>query len=259
MRRGTAGRAFSLIEILVAAAVLAILLLIVAGLVNNTAILTTVSNRRLSADSEGRQLLDRISSDLHRAILRDDLPQRIVKSSGNDGITFYAQSDGYSGDRGISRLSYGIVNDRILRGAEGTYWSGSPEQNVAFQSPDLPSVADMESENMAQGVFRLELAFLMRDGTIKASVPSLTGKTPATQVAAVIVSIAVLDPAVRTKTDVSLSALAAAFPDAQDGRNPAELWTEAMNGPSFGPDAPVCPPPVREALRIYQRHCFLEN
>ncbi len=247
--------AFSLVEVLVASAVLAILLVIVAGIMNNTVDLTKVSNRRSSADGEARQALDRITSDLHAAILRNDLPQRITKETGNDGLTFYAQRDGYEGDRGISRVSYGVMSNALLRGADGTSWDTNSGKNVAFGGTNVPALADMESEALAPGIFRVELAFLMRDGTIKESATNMVSTDPAKDVKAIIVAVAALDPTIRRQITASSDALPLQFRDAVNDSDIASRWNDdlaTLNASQY-------PPSVRAAIRIYQRYCFLER
>lgn len=258
-KKGILGKieAFSLIEILVASAVLAILLLVVAGLMNNTVDLTKISNRRSYADGEARQALDRFSTDLHTAILRSDLPQRIIKEQGNDSLTFYAQRDGYEGDRGVSRISYGVLTNMLVRGSDGTSWESNA---VAFGGTNLSAVSDMESEMMASGIFRLEIAFLMRDGKIKESVTNLVSSIPSQDVKAIVVGVIALDPEVRKKMTGSMDDLGAHFRDAVDGDpanniDIANRWNEDL----ATVDPAQYPAAVRGAIRIYQRYCFLER
>src|SRR5438105_265062 len=96
---------FTLVELLVSVAVLVLLVLFVTTLVNSAATITTVSNKRMDADSQARQLLDRMAIDFAQMVKRNDLDffakgTTAPNSVGgamivNDQIAFYSQVPGY--------------------------------------------------------------------------------------------------------------------------------------------------------------------
>lgn len=269
---------FTLLEIMVASAVLILLLAAVVSLVNSAALLTTLSNREISATSEARQALDRMGVDFSSAILRRDLPALVEKEPGNDAIYFYSAGDGYVGDRGISVVGFFIEDDRLHRGVTGTSWEagGSNEIQMRFNVPlddfdnqDIFNI--MESEIMGRDIFRFELAFLMIDGEIRAE-PILLEENdegddfdpvettnPLENVRAVIVGIAALDDRARRMMTGNIATLAGEFPDAVDNQDILSLWGDVLDDPSFYQASAGFPSQVKAAVRIYQRFYYLDH
>src|SRR4029079_19396696 len=97
--------AFTLVELMVTMAVLALLVLFVSSLVNSAATITTLGNKRMDADTQARQLLDRMAVDFSQMVKRDDV-DFFAKGTvaprtgggtmpGNDQIAFYSAVSGY--------------------------------------------------------------------------------------------------------------------------------------------------------------------
>lgn len=252
--------AFTLIEIMVAMAVLVVLLLMVVGLVNSTASLTAHANKRISAEQEARQVLDRISKDLERIVLRSDLGQRIEKlANADDTLSFYAQVKGYEGDRGLTRISYKLSDGRLVREASGTFWNSADGQQAPFHTTNLPATVASESEVIGPHVFRYEVAFLMGDGRIQASVPAFTSTNASNQVRAIIVGVAVLEEKSRKIMTGDISDLGREFGDATNNQDIQSLWGSVISDSAFYPNPPdpEFPNTVRAAVRVYQRYYFL--
>jgi len=273
--------AFTLLEILVAVAVLAVLALIMVGILDSTAKVTGSSQQRMSADSGARQALDRIGADILAALRREDLHDVVEKRPGNDRIVFFAQAEGYGGDRGISQVSYcgsdhpdlgsaseNFGNGVLLRGSSGKNWTGTGQLSFGA-APSLPAMDASQMELAAADIFRFELGFLMGDGRIETTLPPVSGNAylltanrsapAADQVRAVIVSIAALDQRGRVLIDdATLAALPGKLVDAarvaagaQD--NILQVWRNAIQADTD------LPPPVRNAIKVYQRVYFLQN
>jgi prepilin-type N-terminal cleavage/methylation domain-containing protein len=241
---------FTLIEVLVSVALLAILLLIVTSLFSQTLSVSAVSNHRISADSGARQALDRLGADFSHALIRSDLPARIEKQPGNDGIAFHAASEGYTGDRGISRVGYRIQDDsgQLERGAQGLFWDGPAARKLELGGANFGDIDDGASyEVLGKDIFRFELAFLLSDGTIVTEVSALRPDSNSLQPVAVIVGIAVVDPALRQLTGENLAQL---YPDALPGEDVLTLWGRELHTAGFGG---AIPPRVLAGIRIYQR------
>lgn len=249
---------FTMVEVLLATAVLAALLVVIANLTSNTAKVTSTSNRQISADAAGRQILTRLSLDFSQAILRKDLPQLIEKLSGNDRITFYAQADGYEGDRGVSKIAFRVEEGFLERGAQGMYWEagGTGGNIIEFNSSALASVPDDDFEVIADEVFRIELAFLMDDGTIKADAVTFRSET-GPNVKAVIVGIATLDMETRKMMSGNIEDLGEELPDAQNDRDIMSLWGPLRNDSAFLSGDSSFPTIVRANVRFYQRYFYL--
>src|SRR5437016_7380518 len=98
-------RGFTLAELLVSVGVLVLLVLVATQLLNSAATITTLGHKQMDADSQTRQLLDRMAIDFAQMVKRSDVdyyvkssaiaPLRNVLQPGNDQITFYSTVPGY--------------------------------------------------------------------------------------------------------------------------------------------------------------------
>jgi len=242
---------FTLIEVLVSTALLTLLLVVVASLTSDTASISTSSQRKLTAAASARQVLDRFSTDISTALMRADLPQKMEKNEGNDVIGFYAQAQGYQGDREISRVEYRLVGDELLRGATGFAWEGGTD-TVDWGASTFTSPGSGDFEILGRGIIRFEYLFLLKDGTMAGSVSSLT------EAAAIIVGVVAIDSqalALMDGNDPAASAqqLADLFPDISVGVATQDIytqWTRLMNQPGFGSGFPSA---VLSGMQVYQR------
>src|SRR5437870_12018537 len=114
--------AFSLVELLVTVAVLALLVLLFTQLLNSAATITTLAHKQMDADSQARQLLDRMAVDFAQLVKRSDVdffgkgtvaPNSVGGAmTGNDQIAFYSGVPGYYPSTGsqspVSLVSYRI-------------------------------------------------------------------------------------------------------------------------------------------------------
>jgi len=162
---GTDHSAFTIIEVLVAVSVLALIVAMMAQVINSTTIATVASGRNIDSDTQVRCVFDRIESDLNCALKRDDLDFYFNTQNGNDEIYFYSEVDGYyeSGDPAMSgsgrltdRNTVALVgyrlNDKISGGtrfelerlSRGLHWWDTNQQSGLYTSISfLPStIAD---------------------------------------------------------------------------------------------------------------------
>jgi len=293
--------AFTLIELLVAFAVFLILIALVAQLVANARLLTNTSRWRLDADEQARFAFDRIGLDLANMVKRRDVDFLFQPAvhKGSDALYFFSGVPGIGGApsrvSGVSLVGYAIDDDyRLIRLAKTREWSdlqtlsyddatGAPVGGILA----APVLSDSDFHVLCQGVFRLDLYFLLKDGTYAALPmrPANTDSTPLvgrkvdgtgrglmvvgvdgsgspvwraigwSDVAAVTVTLGVLDSSNHDFAG-DLSGLAAAFVKAPEVQAPgttqvmpAKLWTLALQGGGGG-DLPAR---VRSSVRIYQR------
>jgi len=268
--------AFSLIEILVAAAVFMLMAVLVVGMVDGTMRVTTKSKQRISADAGARQALDRMAEDFSHAVVRPDLPFRIEKANGNDSIAFLANAEGYTTGRGLSVIGYKVENNALLRGAEAKSWDGA--NPVAFTTlsnaaadPNYLTISSDDPDNYelaASDVFRLEIAFLTANGTTTNTVgtnsvisssyvasmaaPLRAGGT--NNIRAVIIGIAAMDRRDSERlTPDDKAKLISCFPDAGSGQD-IDILT-SWNGFLTNANMPAA---ARGSIRIYQRYIVLQ-
>jgi hypothetical protein len=121
-----------LVELLVSVGVLVVLVLTFGQLLKSTATITTLGHKQMDADSQARQLLDRMSIDFAQMVKRSDVdyylkssaasPLRHVLQPGNDQIAFYSNVPGYYPTAG-SQSPFSLVAYRVNSG------SGTPAYN----------------------------------------------------------------------------------------------------------------------------------
>lgn len=238
-------RAFSLIEVLVAAAVFAVLLLLFLQMTSGASELTGHSKRRMDSLVDARSALDRLGFDLDQRVRDPAVPLLVEKQAGSDALTFYAASQAGGASRPVSSLSYRVKDHLIQRGVQATAWSGT--NPVVFQPSAIPKPADPEFDSLTTAVFRMECSFLLK------STHTLSASPPASwdDLAAILVAVAVMDRREYDRLSSSdIDNLAAAFPDATDGASILPAWNAAL---STLPG--IIPQQAAAAVRIHQR-CF---
>jgi len=265
--------AFSILELLVAMAVFAIVVVVLLSVADSAIRVTSASRLRMSADSASREALGRMAADFSAQLQRKDLPDIVEKRTGNDRMVFHAEVDGYGGVRGISRTSY-LVSDHpevvnavdnfgrmvLLRGVEGVGWE-SGSQGLLFGSSNIATSVNLGTLDVAASdVFRLEFLFLMADGTLRATPPTASvgtnmnllrawGELSAGEtVTGVMVALAALDSKSRALLPPNgLETLAGLLPDGVAGTDDIlTQWEGAL-------DAGNLPHPVLKSVRFYQR------
>jgi prepilin-type N-terminal cleavage/methylation domain-containing protein len=284
---------FTMIEILVAITVLAILMAFIAQLLNNASILTAKGMKRMDADTQARMALDRMALDLSKMILRKDLDYLFDKKNGNDQMAFFSESTGYfpSGVTGttpksnVSLVGYRIKDNKLERLSKGLIWNGvtsatsgasglgAGDNPLVFLPRTIsltwPNVAgtggDADYQVIADQVFRMEFCFVVKNDTtdpVLSSDPFLSPNTATnlnglSDVVAVVVSIAVLDT--KSRLIISTTQLNDAGGVLNDVSGsvipdlPLKLWRSKVNS-GLG-----LPPASASNVRIYQRYCYLNR
>ena len=275
-RRPGTGRAFTLVELLVALAVFALVAVMLFQIVLFTGRAITADNARLDAAAQARQFFDRLGADLAARPRRLDLGGLWFQKNDdpsnhagvNDAIQFYSQTAGYHATRQLSLVSYrvgsapagaGQVSGAVCleRAAEGTVWTGSQPQ-VVFLPLSAPAVAATPTpaasnyDVLSGGIFRLEIGFLLNTGTFN-NTPSTSLGTNMhySGVTGLVVAVAVLDArSRRLLSDAQLTALAGLFKDCPAKADPVSSWNAALKDSAFAPGVPRA---VMQNLRCYQR------
>ena len=307
--------AFTLLELLVAMAVLALLMLAIAHLFTSATFITTTGNKHMDADAQARGILDRMGFDFSKMVKRSDVdyyikqPGNTAAQKGNDQIAFFSEVNGYSSGTPspVSLVAYRIntdstsqAYDKMERLGKGLLWNGDPSTSTPMvflpipiasplpsplptpmpnpaPTPAWPQAAsstdsDSDYELVGPQVFRLEYFYVLKgqEGSIiNASILSDTPwdtRAPLNHtsvnglqdVAAVVVTIAILDPKSRVIVpDSQLITLAERMKDFDPDTmpNPGDLaaqWQTAAN-------ASTLPRSVSSSIRIYQRTFYLNK
>jgi type II secretory pathway pseudopilin PulG len=188
---------FTLVEIVVSIAVLGLMMIGVAQ-VMNSAIGTTIGGyKHMDADTQARMVLDRMAFDISRITKRSDVDYYFQKNTtvagttpGNDQMAFYSESGGYypsgvtssAGGSDVSLVGYMIINNQLCRLSKGLSWNGynaslpamvfNPLANAAGSSltsntltstwSGIANGTDSNYQVIGDQVFRLEYCFLVQ-------------------------------------------------------------------------------------------------
>jgi hypothetical protein len=152
-----------LAELLVSVGVLVLLVFMASQLLNSAATVTTLGYKKMDADSQARQVLDRMAFDFAQMVKRSDvdyylkssaaLPYRRVLQPGNDQIAFYSLVPGYYPLTGynvqnpFSLVAYRVNSDstsplynKLERMGKGLVWNGFIPTPTPTGTPPTPPV-----------------------------------------------------------------------------------------------------------------------
>jgi prepilin-type N-terminal cleavage/methylation domain-containing protein len=146
--RSRSAAGFTLVEILVSLAVLGLMMLGVAQILNGTLITSLGAYKHMDADTQARMVLDRMAYDIAHIVKRNDVDYVFQKNTlagtfkGNDQMAFYSESGGYypsgvsaspgGGGGEVSLVGYMIpnnaatpnLNNQLCRLSKGIAWNG---------------------------------------------------------------------------------------------------------------------------------------
>jgi len=277
---------FTLAELLVSVGVLVLLTLLATQLLNSAATIMTLGHRQMDADSQARELFDRMAIDFAQMIRRPDVDYYLKSSTtandcrlctrqrGNDQIAFYSTVPGWSALTGaqqgpVSIIGYRInvsgttLSNRLERLGEALVWNGATSDtrsdgrpaSVIFWAPLNPwaNLTNSPFDIIGRDVFRFEYYYLLKNGDLSSTPWYATSSVRGMQdVSAIMVDIAVIDP--KSRVLLSNSDIAGLAEDLADysGQAPGGLlagWRAALDGNTS------LPRPALSSVRLYQR-CF---
>lgn len=260
---------FTLIEMLVAVAILTMLVVLVAQMVGSVATGTSSSSKHISADDEARLVFDRMTADFAGMVTRPEVNPLWVTNRGNDAFYFYSQAPGLftntsstvNSDSQIALIGYRVTTNGLERLGKGLGWD-----DLVFatnQSISISTATATEYSAIAPSVFRLEYTLFMKPGSTNSNgttnganvhAPTNNLGQSMNDVAGVVIAIGILDQASRKITPASTingwSNDTTTFPDAGVTGIPIGSWiTNARMLP-----ASSLPAAARSQIRVYQRY-----
>jgi len=282
-RRGRSG-GFTLAELVVSMGVLVLLVLLFTQLLNNAESITTLGHKQMDADSQARQLLDRMAIDFAQLVKRSDVdffakgtvaPNSVGGAmTGNDQIAFYSTVPGYYPATGsqspVSLVAYRVNSlsgttafNKLERLGKGLVWNGVSNNDVpvvfmpltiaaTWPAATSSSLADLDGnyETIGPRVFRFEYCYLLRaDGSL-----SITAPSDISQIAAIVADIAVIDSKSKVLlNDTQITSLAGQLVDYAAGMTPGQLrnnWQNTLNANT------TLPRPALSGVRLYERSFY---
>jgi len=238
-------------ELMVAAAVLAILGLVVVRITEATSDTSRRDTRMAGASAEARSVFDSIGRALLTRVRLAGLPAAVNSPAGNDSVELLSRARGFDGDRPASSISYKIVDDgqkvRLERAALGMEWMPGPKSLTFPVALPPPAITDFQP--ISNAVIRLEVCGLFSDGSIKAQ---STFDLEDESLRALIVSMVVLDErGQKALSPAQISALLVKFSDAINAEIPATSWRSFLLSEDL--TASGLPGDLKNSLHIFQR------
>lgn len=282
-------RGFTLVEVLVAILILALLCLILGSLTSNMQRILRYSLRRMDSDEMAQLALARLSTDIQGMFPRRDIPFSV--STGTSPGPFLGiitavptAATSVPGNRMIAAVYYRVANDQdsgaifrtghlTLQRAAKTITNtqagflGVDTTNTPVLFSGLPAAlqpASSDYDVLADGVIAVNVSLQRTsDGHVVAAPATATNSTvladgdpDISKISALVVTLLVLDrQSFALLNPAQVTTIASKFPPPQEsdllsGKLAAEEWTTIADDST---QFPGLPPPAVQSLRIYQR------
>ncbi|PAW77481.1 MAG: hypothetical protein B9S32_10810 [Verrucomicrobia bacterium Tous-C9LFEB] len=261
-RSGRSG--FSLMELLVAMAVLVIISALLFQISEQTHRAVRTSHQQMDATQQARIVLDTLSADFSNLVAQNGFTVFVKQDGTNTKLCFLARSRGPAGssDFRFMAIGYALEGSEMVRRSSPMTWS---EMDFVTKPVNVMTTGDRDI--LAKGVLRFEAVAVLENGAIvpvtQSGLTTLFGdvvpggfaalplnKPPFTasqsRVTALIVAVASVD-----EQNISLprvSQIADLLKSPAAGRTPLDLWTETVNSSEFA----VLPRPAVAALQMIQ-------
>lgn len=244
-------KGFSLLEMLVAMAVLILLVTLLSMTLSQTSLAVFNTRDRSEIEARAGLVFSIFGRDFNQSILsvRDISPAE--KKPGNDTVSFYTKRRGYTGDRPLSAVTYEVLDGELRRGAVGQKFGVSSDvagREILRIDPlaPIPKPVTEDNQVVASGVVRMEVGYIDSSSSEASFVVNWPGTA---KVTSVLVTLVMVEGEGRVSLDsTQLAALEEFFPDASDGEPPLAGWQAlAQNTDGSLPTA------IHRSLRVYQR------
>lgn len=263
--------AFTILELLVAIAVLAMIVGLLATAMSEASRLTVRGHKQMDLDSDARLVFDRIASDIRRLVPGDDIDAGFVTDdSGNSRPAFFTRVRGVGGTsssvRPVSLVGYRLFQAgarnvgspplQLQRAAVASEWTGS---FLTFsETPDLRRADGVFAfsdpgafQSLSEQILRFSIRFLVEeeDGSYR-----LQALPPdrIESIRAFVIGLAMLD--LRSQeilTSDQILSVASAFSNPAEGADFLTAWNSILTAPTFPPHG--VPAGATTGLRVYQR------
>jgi len=246
-------KGFTLIEILVAIAVLALMWIVFAQMFQTTGNTWLTGQARVNNFIKGRAMLDLVARDLQSGIYRSDLAAFPSISSGP--YSFYTERPGYStGTNSLRSLSwvqysFDATNVTMLkRGDMPMTWAIGDAP--AFGSTNAPTSGTITDRDTASGVVAFKILFLDSGGQLS------TNYSSANPPKAFAIGLAVVDDNTLAKLSTSqISQLQSGFASGATGTNSLKAdWESYLK---TGINWTNYPRSMGSGLKVFERYVIL--
>jgi type II secretory pathway component PulJ len=256
-RRIRAG--FTLVELLTAGVVFILLLMLVTQLLGLTQDSSSRMKRKINAEHEARNTLDRIGRDIAQAIFRADVDFKAVSLAGNDAMAFLTEAPSYNSSRRLALISYRVRAAGLERGVLGldvdkmVFLPGTLDtiSGTTEGKPLDEILLDEAYDLISPGVVRAEFFLVNKNGGLL----DANAEWKPRDIDGVLAVLVIMSSDVRKLlSDDDVILLANQFPDLtlpSLPESPADSWIGVLESPAF--QAQQLPLRVKQELRVSQR------
>lgn len=211
-------RSFTLVELMVAMAISALIAVAINQVFSaSTRIIKNVSYKN-SATAEARFIFDRLARDFSKMPLGKDFDYQLNPQAEGTKLQFFSKIRGLEGDRRLSVISYRTEEPqkrcyRLLRAIKGVDWAdagymGMDTNGLTVRFSDLPQkliAKNKDYELISDNLIKMDISFQRKsDGELIRELPAgLQGSSQITNVASVVITLAMLDAGTVAKTTPS--------------------------------------------------------
>jgi len=164
MNSGVPKRGFTILEVLVASAVLILVLGILLQLSSNTLQATKASQRQMEASQRARTIMDALANDLDNLILIGNQGIYVRTNGHSTELAFLTRSRGPSGTANSRALAvaYTVDGTQIIRRTAPVLWTDTDLIAAA-----LAAATSSTESVLAEGVLSFQISFVLSSGDIE--------------------------------------------------------------------------------------------
>lgn len=257
--KSSRSRGFSLLELLLAMAILSMVLIFLATAVGAVTRTWQSGTARIDNFSKARVILGLLDRDLQSAVLRSDLAA-FVDENGSNACAFYTQISGGTGNRRLSLVRYGLTNtatNSLLQRSDYGLDYTTATLSLA-NTNNLPDLTRTVTQDISDGILRFEWQFVAADGTFQtnyrydSAIPNSSSNTRAVVISFIALDDRALKIAYQTGTLTNLLGKFAGQPAA--GQTYGAYWNTGLRAANFAANLPG---PLSGGVRVFERHYSL--
>lgn len=155
--------AFTLVEMLSAMAILALMLTSVFKLMGHTLMATRLSHQQMEASQQGRSVLDSLNADLCSLVAQDGLGILLRENNGSVELAFLTRSRGPKGTATrFLAVAYLLDGNNLVRQTAPIDWNALVLPDTALTAVNAP----VSTSVLATGILRFGTTITLNDGNV---------------------------------------------------------------------------------------------
>lgn len=276
------GCAFTIVELLVAMAILGLIVVLATQMVSLLQQTVRTSTQASDCDIEAHQVFRRLRTDIDNLIQRADVfyassdgsplflssPASPLTGAKDSFLNFYAFVPGYEGNRSVAQVAWRVNENedgklQLERGVAGTFYNGGTRRLELFPtsaSPTLAPINEVDYQVIGTGVFRFEIGYVYEENSGTGSQWRVSGTLPPSKslkdVSSLFIRMVLMDSkALELLTNAQTTTISNKFPSLAAQGEPldvlAESWKEVIENGSLTDNG--LPSGLTTGIHVYER------